>query len=298
MTVPTNISIWRSLLFVPANNAKIIEKAAGRGADALIVDLEDSIPPDGKTAARNGLKDVTAFLANQGARIIIRVNHDDELLAEDLRAACTPSVSAVMVPMVTGCGIVKKMAGILAELENERGLATGSVSILPLIESPQAVFRLEEIAAAPRVAALALGSEDFSLALGVPPSPACLTLPCQLVALAAAAHGIPAVGLPSSLAEFRDTETLRASALAARAMGMKGGLCIHPAQVGVCNDVFSPAKTETDWASALLSAWERDDAARQKGVMNFGGKMVDKPVVDRARAVLALAESLQGGKVQ
>lgn len=296
MTVPANISHWRSFLFVPANNATIIEKAAERGADVLIVDLEDSIPPEGKTAARDGLKDVTAFLANQGARIIIRVNHDDELLAEDLRAACAPSVSAIMVPMVTGCGIVKKMAGLLAELENERGLEAGSVSILPLIESPQALFRLEEIAAAPRVAALALGSEDFSLALGVPPSPACLTLPCQLVALAAAAHGIPAVGLPSSLAEFRDTETLRASALAARAMGMKGGLCIHPAQVGVCNDVFSPAKTEIDWASALLSAWEKDDAARQKGVMNFGGKMVDKPVVDRARAVLALADSIQGGK--
>lgn len=284
--IPSPPAGWRSLLFVPADNARLLEKAAERSADAVILDLEDAVPPAAKEAARAALPAAAERLAAAGATLLVRVNAGWLPLVADLAAAVRPCVRALVLPKVEDAGRLKAVAEMLDEVEASKGMVPGQTGLLPLIESPAALGRLDELAAAPRVIGLALGSEDFSLQLGAPPSPASLTLPCQLLALAAATHSLMAIGLPGSLAEFRDLDAWRRHAEAARAVGMTGALCIHPAQVAVVNQAFAPDDEQLAWARAVLATWAESEKAGS-GVAALDGRMIDKPVVERARALLA-----------
>jgi citrate lyase subunit beta/citryl-CoA lyase len=270
-------------LFVPANNRRLIEGAPRRGADALILDLEDAVAIESKPEARASLPGSIAQLAQQQVTTLIRVNAD-AMLSDDLAVAVQAGIAAIVVPKVEDRAVLLHVDALITAHEEARGLPSGSVRVIALIESPAALFRLADIAAGPRVAGLAFGSEDFALALGVPPTQASLTMPCQWIALAAAAHGIRAFGLPASLANYRDLDLLRVAANQARAFGIGGALCIHPAQVAVMNEAFSPSQQELEWAHAVLAAWRN---AGESGVASLGGKMIDKPVVERARAMLA-----------
>ena len=276
---------WRSLLFVPADNSRQIEKASSRGADALILDLEDAVAPPGKPAARKGLPGVIDALAGQGAEILVRINSGVADLDADLDAAIRVGVQALVVPKVEDPADLRAIDARLTEAETARGLPVGGIGLVALIETPGAVFRLPDIATAPRLIGLALGSEDFALSLGVVPSAACLQLPCQMLALAAAAQGLMGFGLPHSIADFTHLDAYRAAAISAAAMGLTGGFCIHPAQLPIINDVFGVSATEVDWARGVLAAWE---AAQRSGasVIALDGQMIDKPVVERAQAIV------------
>ena len=277
---------WRSLLFVPADNARRIDSAHSRGADALILDLEDAVPAAGKAAARAALPGAIAKLTALGATCTVRVNAEDAALREDLSAAVHAGLAAIVVPKVEHVAALHAVDALIADLERQRGLPPGRIGVIALIESPAALFLLEQIAAGPRVIGLALGSEDFSLALDVKPGPDSLTLPCQWIALAAAAHRLMAFGLPASLADFHDLDSYRASAQRARAFGMTGALCIHPAQLAIVNEAFSPSAAEIAWARAVMQVWlpvERCGA----GVAALNGAMIDKPVAARAQAILS-----------
>jgi citrate lyase subunit beta/citryl-CoA lyase len=277
---------WRSLLFVPSNNARLINGAHKRAADALILDMEDAVPAAEKPAARAGLPVAIAQLSKHGATVLVRVNAERDALAEDLQAAVRAGLSAVVVPKVDGVAILHEVDALLAELESRRELTAGGIGVIALIESPAALFQLNAIAGGPRVLGLALGSEDFSLMLGVEPGPESLTLPCQWIALAAAAHRRMAFGLPTSLANFRDRASYANATERARAFGMTGALCIHPAQVPLVNAAFAPPQEDVAWAQAVMLAW---DNAEQSGVgvATLDGAMIDKPVAERARAILA-----------
>jgi citrate lyase subunit beta/citryl-CoA lyase len=275
---------WRSLLFVPADNARVIAKAHQRGADALIIDLEDAVAVDTKAAARAGLTEAAAGLADRGADVLVRINADPAMVSDDLAAAVRPAIGAIVVPKVADAADLVAIGDTIGRFESERDLPVGRIGLVALIESADALFRLPDIAHAPRMIALAFGSEDFSFSLGVPPTPACLTLPCQMIALAASAAGRMSFGLPTSLANFRDLAVLRTAALDARAMGLTGALCIHPDQVRVVNDAFAPSASEIAWARSVVDVWQKARA----GVATLDGGMIDRPVVERARAVLAL----------
>ncbi|REE07402.1 citrate lyase subunit beta/citryl-CoA lyase [Paraburkholderia sp. BL27I4N3] len=275
---------WRSLLFVPADNRRLIDGAPQRRADALILDLEDAVAVDRKAAARASLPAVISTWAQQHVTTLVRVNADSAALDDDLDAAVRSGTAAIVLPKVEDVGVLHQIDALISTREAQRGLAAGSVQVVALIESPAALFCLAQIAAGPRLCGLAFGSEDFALALGVPPTLASLTLPCQLIALAAAAYGIRAFGLPASLGNYGDLGLLRAAAHSARAFGMGGALCIHPAQVALANDAFSPSEQELQWARAVLAAWHEAGAS---GVVSLDGKMIDKPVVERAQAMLA-----------
>jgi citrate lyase subunit beta / citryl-CoA lyase len=272
---------WRSLLFVPADQPARLEKAASRGADALIIDLEDAIPPDQKTAARLAIGPAITALA--GADIVVRINAGWRLAMVDLEAVVVPGVKAVMLPKVEGAGRIEATAEVVAELELERGLKPGAIGLIPLIETPLALEALSQIAAAPRVMGLAFGGEDFSLALGVSPSARALTQACQQVAYTARARGLAALGVPATIGEFRDLEAWAAGIDHAKAIGMTGALCIHPAQIAAANLAFAPSLDEIAQARAIVEAW--GDGAL--GVVALDGKMLDRPVVDRARRLLA-----------
>lgn len=276
---------WRSMLFVPAAAPQRWQKAHMRGADALIVDLEDSTQPDAKAAARTLATEAVAFLSTQGATVTVRVNNDEAYLADDLEAVVRRGLTAVVLPKVEHAGELDSLSAMLDALEYEAGLERNAVKVVAVIESPRALERLTQIADGPRLAGISLGSEDFSLALGRPPGPASLDLAAMQIAYAASARGLMGIGMATGIANFTDLDAFGAEARRAHAMGLTGAMCIHPNQVGVLNASFGANEADIAEARAVLAAWEQ----RVDGVVNHNGRMIDQPVVERARRLLASA---------
>lgn len=276
---------WRSMLFVPAAAPQRWLKAHTRGADALIVDLEDSTQPEAKAAARGQAKEAVAFLSSQGATVTVRVNNDEALLADDLEAVVAPGLSAIVMPKVEQASELESLSAMLDALEYEAGLERNTVGVVAVIESPRALERLPSIADGPRLVGISLGSEDFSLSLGRAPGPLSLDLAAMQIAYAASARGIMGIGMPAGIANFSDLDAFGAEARRAHAMGLTGAMCIHPNQVAVLNDAFGFGEAQIAEARAILAAWEQ----RVDGVVNHNGRMIDQPVVERARRLLIAA---------
>jgi citrate lyase subunit beta/citryl-CoA lyase len=276
---------WRSMLFVPAASPQRWAKAHTRGADAIIVDLEDSTEADAKAAARLQATEAVKHLTANGATVTVRVNNDPALLADDLEAVVKPGLSAIVMPKVETASEVDELSALLDALEYEAGLERFSIGVVAVIESPRALERIVAIADGPRLIGIALGSEDFSLALGRPPTALSLDLAAQTVAYAAAARGIMGIGMAAGIANFTDLEAFGAEAIRAHAMGLTGAMCIHPNQVGVLNASFGYSEAQVAEAQGILAAWD----ARVDGVVSHNGKMIDQPVVERARRLLKAA---------
>lgn len=276
---------WRSLLFVPADDTTRLAKAATRGADALILDLEDAIPPARKASARKALARAIPPLAEQGATLAVRINAGWRDAIADLEAAVRPEVAAVMVPKVENVARLITVGEMIGEFAAERSLVERP-GIIALIESPAGIAALHDIAGAPGLIGVALGSEDFSLALGAPPTPESLDLPCRAMALAAARHGVMALGLPVSIATIDDADAWARGISTARAVGMTGALCIHPRQIAPANRRFAPSDADIATARRVIEAWDATDGS---GVMLFEGRMIDLPVVLAARRTVERA---------
>lgn len=268
----------RSLLFVPANDEKRIARVHERGADAVILDLEDAVAFEAKQAARAALGHVAAQLAAKGVTVFVRVNAD---WRNDLDAALTSGVSGIVAPKISDAGAVRALIDAIAAHAPIRDIA-----IIAQIETAVGLFNAASIAAS-GVTGLALGSEDLSLELGVAPTRESLDLPCKMIALAAASEGLMALGAPISIGEFRDLEAYESAVGYARRIGMTGAMCIHPAQVVVANEGFRPSEAELVEARAILAAWAARPA---QGVVAFNGRMIDAPVVARARRIIGKVE--------
>jgi citrate lyase subunit beta/citryl-CoA lyase len=281
---------WRSLLFVPANAPQRWAKAHTRGADAIIVDLEDSTEADAKAAAREMAREAVQALAANGAEVVVRVNNDPAHLGADLEAVVGAGLGGIVLPKVERPDEVTALDQRLAGLEARAGLPVGTVKVAAVVESPAALEQLSAIADGPRLIALALGSEDFALAMGRPPLPAVLDFACQQVAYAAAARGLMGLGIACGIGNFTDLDAWVREARRAHAMGLTGALAIHPAQIPGLNEAFSPGEADLEEARAILEAW----AGRTGGVVSFGGRMLDLPVVERARRLLAQAVNDSG----
>lgn len=277
--------VWRSLLFVPATSAKFVASAPKRGADAIILDLEDSVAPERKDEARAALQGHIAFLANLGQTIIVRVNNDPKHLGLDLTAAARPGVRAIMLPKIESPGELAKIDRQVSDVEARAGLTNQSLGAIALIESPRAVFAAPLIAdASNRLLGLGFGSEDFSAAAGIAPTRDGLSGPGQWVAMAAAQNGLQAIGLAGSIASIADLAELAELASYSRRIGMTGCVCIHPDQVPVFNAAFGIGEAEYRAAIALCEAFETALSAGTAAIA-FRGRMVDKPVYDRALAL-------------
>jgi citrate lyase subunit beta/citryl-CoA lyase len=277
---------WRSLLYVPVNRPRFVAKALTVGADAIQLDLEDSIAPSEKDEARRLLPGAVDRLAAAGADVVVRINRPWRLAVRDLEAAVRPGVCALALPKVPGAEHVAACAEIVAELEVEAGLAPGSVRFIPMIETAAGLFRAREIAAAdPRVLGLVLGTEDFATDLGIAPDPDLLTGPNQTVVIAARAAGVLPLGLVGSVAGYRDEVAFGELVARSRRLGYVGASAIHPSQVPLLNAGFAPTADEFEQASLLVAAYQ-DAHARGVGAIEFEGRMVDEPVARRARALL------------
>jgi citrate lyase subunit beta/citryl-CoA lyase len=280
----------RSLLFLPATADHLLAKATERGADALVVDLEDAIPPDRKAEARPMARAAVAQLAARGARVVLRVNSEPALWQQDLQGMPLQSLAAVMLPKVETVAQLEAFAQALAAhaaAGGEQGHAPPPIAAL--LETPRGVLAAAQVAAHPALCALGFGAEDYAGALGVPPEPAALTWPAQQVLTCAHAHGLACWGLAGSIAVVDDVAGFEHTVRAGRAMGFTGSVCIHPRQVPIVNRGFSPSEAERTWAARVVAA---DEAARAAGLgaVLLDGRMIDRPIVERARRWLAFEE--------
>ncbi|PWC28229.1 HpcH/HpaI aldolase/citrate lyase family protein [Teichococcus aestuarii] len=280
---------WRSLLFVPAHVQRFIARAHERGADGIILDLEDAVPAAEKPAARASLAGSIAAIGAHGPAVLVRVNRGLRALAADLEAAVVPGLAGLVLPKVEEPGYVRDVSAAVAELEAERGIAPGTVRLLLQIETPAALYALPAIAGAdPRSVAMMLGPEDFCAALGAIPGPAALLGPNLAVLMAARAAGLMPMGFVGSIGQFQDLDAFRRTIAEARQLGFRGALAVHPAQVAIMNEVFAPDAAEIDWARRVV-AGDAEARAAGRGAFQIDGKMIDPPVVRRAEEILALA---------
>ncbi|MDG6103651.1 CoA ester lyase [Dactylosporangium aurantiacum] len=280
----------RSYLYVPGDAPQKLDKALHRGADALIVDLEDAVPAAGKDRARALVAEWLGALPATGRPAVwVRVNTGPAGEA-DARAVAGPNLAGVCLAKADSPAQVAALGVALAGAEEACGLPVGTIAVVPLLESAAAVLAAPAIARAPRVARLQIGEADLRAELGVtlgPDERELLFVRSQVV-LAAAAAGIAPPVAPVST-DYRDLAALRASTVALRRLGFLGRACIHPAQVEVVNEVFTPTPQELAAAADLVRRFD-DAVGSGAGVLvDVDGRMVDAAVVRAARRLLTLA---------
>ena len=266
----------RSVLFAPGNDGRKLESALDSGADVVVADLEDAVPPDEKPVARKLVAEILTGAATRSV-VAVRVNGTDTpFWQDDVRTLADIELGALVLPKATPEAVAqvgREGPPLLAILETARGLR-----------------RAYEVAAAPRVTALALGAVDLGVELLLEPRPDGqeILVARSLLVLDSGAAGLRAPFDVVHLA-FQDLEGLEAECRLARSLGFRGKMCIHRAQVEVVNRVFSPTKDELERARRVVEAYDRG-VAGGTGVVPLDGEMVDLPVVERAKQVLAEAE--------
>jgi citrate lyase subunit beta/citryl-CoA lyase len=277
----------RSLLYVPASSPRFLAKAHERGADAIILDLEDAVAPAQKDAARQRLGEAVVMVRRNGAAVFVRINSELDRVRLDAEAACLAGADGLMMPKTRLPSAVAALADFLSGVETTAG--RGAMLLVPMIEDPGAVLDARAIAmASPRVLALMTGGEDLATALGAEPSPDVLRVPKLMVHLAAKAAGVRSFGLLRTVADYNDLDGIAQSAAEARRHGFDGASCVHPDVVPILNRAFSPSEAELAKTRALIAAAEKA-AAEGVGAFEFEGRMVDEPVVKRARALIEKA---------
>jgi citrate lyase subunit beta/citryl-CoA lyase len=281
----------RSSLILPVNVPRFVERAYARGADAIVLDLEDSVPPQEKAGARTLVRNSLAVAGRGGAEVLVRVNNDPALLTDDIDAAVHPGLDGLSIPKAESATQIRAIVGQVERLERARGLTPGHVRLSLALETPRGFLAIEEIArSSDRIATMSIGVEDYCLELGVEPSPEGLELlyPVAHLVTVCKVVGIQPTGLVGSIAGFRDLAAFEGGAQRARQLGCEGAGCIHPDQVTVLNRVFTPDPTKVEHARRVVEAFE-DGVRRGTASVNLDGKMVDVPVYKRAQVVLARA---------
>lgn len=266
--------MFRSCLFVPADRPDRFAKALAAGADLVILDLEDAVQPEAKVAARDHLR---IFLqGHSGGRVGVRLNAaGTEWFPDDLSLLDSPALAAAMLPKAE---TAEMLAQVAARLHCGAGL-------IPLAETALGIWNALELARAPRVIQLAFGSVDFQLDAGLPdddPDRAMLYARSRLV-LASAAAGI-AAPIDGVTVDLDDPARTAADVAQSRALGFGGKLCIHPRQIAPVHEGLAPSPAELTRARAIMAA---ADAAGAAGAIRLDGKLIDRPVAERARRMLA-----------
>src|SRR5260221_1343439 len=281
-----NLPVWRSLLFVTVTQRRFVDGAAKRGADAIILDLEDSVAASEKERARSLVPEAAGIVSSGGADVVVRLNRPMRMTVRDLEAVIGPGVHAVALPKAESADHVRLDAEIIDELESERGIPIGTTKMLAMVETASAFFRIAEIARAhPRLVGLNLGTEDFALSAGMLPEAEGLLLPKQMCVFAARAAGIMPLGFVGTVAEFHDLDGFRETVRRSRRLGFMRASVIHPSQVAILNEEFSASAAEIDHARRVVAAYDKA-LAEGVGAVTVDGKMIDVPTVERARMLL------------
>lgn len=257
----------RSYLFVPGDRPERYAKACAAGADAVIVDLEDAVPPDSKEAARSAL----AAWVSPRCPVLVRINASDtQWFDADLALCRLLGVAGVVLPKAEDATVIENMA---LQLQH-------AVPILPLIESARGLWNVKAVAQAPSVQRLVFGSIDFQLDMGIEGDGEELLFCRSQLVLVSRVCGLPSPvdGVSTAIV---DTASVEADARRAHRLGFGAKLCIHPAQIAAVHTAFAPSPAEIEWARGIVAA-----AATTSGAVSVDGRMVDLPVIHKAKKII------------
>lgn len=287
------MELFRSLLFVPGNRSDMLEKASTADADILVPDMEDSVPDNEKLNARNLISEKLSTLSGKKQSIIPRVNAlDTGLTFDDIRAVVSNNTYGISVGKIESNWDINEVSKILSQIETEKSLEPGSIKIIAWIESASAIMNVNSIAtASKRMLGIAFGAEDFTNDMGIQRSESGVEVlyPRSVVAIAAKAAGITAIDTP--YVNFRDNDGLEEEIKNVLPLGFKAKFAIHPGQLQSINKLFSPSEEAVKYAKKVIEVFE--EAERNgSGATSLDGKMIDVPVVKRARNLLELANKM------
>ena len=295
-----NTRIWRSLLFIPANSWKMLNKSLSQVQDGVIIDLEDACPVSERETGRIFARDIIQMLKAKGIDTIVRVNSlSTGATADDLKIVITEGIDGVMLPKSETKGDIIQLAEILDEVENAREIKKRT-AILPLIESPQGVINAYDIGiASDRIVALAFGAGDFMRELGEGFTIAKLTpdeyfpvllYPRSVIATTACAIGIPAIDTPY-FGSLIDIEGLERETSKAKLLGFKGKMITHPRHIETVNRLFSPSPEDINFSQRMVDAYKEAEA-KGKGASVLDGKMIDLAMYKMGKEMIAKAEGI------
>jgi len=288
-----DLPVWRSLMYVPVNVEKFIEKAHTRGADVIQLDLEDAVPPSEKEKARTLVARNASRVRRGGADVVVRINQPLALAVRDIEYSVCADVDGIAISKTDSASHVRLLDQLVTELEEKRGMPVGHTKFLVMIETCDAFSRIDEIPrASPRVAAMNIGGEDFALDMNAQPDGEVLLHPKQRMIIAARAAGVMPLGFIGTVADFSDWDRFREMVRRARRFGFDGAGCIHPGQVKIVNEEYTPSEAEVAYARKVITM---DDEAKAAGRGSFqiDGKMIDIPVVVRAQKLIRRYEAIR-----
>jgi citrate lyase subunit beta/citryl-CoA lyase len=290
------MELKRSWMFVPGHRQKMIDKALTLGTDAIMLDIEDGVAPGEKDTARKLI--AGALGRERGPKSparFVRINAiGHERMEADLQEVVRPGLDGLVLPKVESPDEVRKVDTLLKARELEQKIERGRTRLLIAIESPRGLLEAPSIAAAsPRVVGLMFGAEDYGREMGLPTKregeAQDLLYARSAMAVAAAAAHVQAVD--GVWVDLKDTDGLNKFARQSRRLGFSGMSLIHPSQIDPINAVFSPTPEEIEYATQVVRAFEEADA-RGDGSISFGGQLIDRPIVERARRTLEMAKVL------
>ena len=287
------MNLIRSWMFVPGHRQRMIDKALGLNADAIMLDIEDGVAPNEKDAARKNIAESLGREKTPGAPArYVRINAIGHARMDaDLEAVVRPGLEGLVCPKVDTPDEVRRVDAILNDKEPKSNLAKGSVKLLIAIESPRGLLNAPAIAAASeRIVGVIFGAEDFGREIGLPAvregeARDLIYARSAIVIAAASAHVQPIDGV---WVDLNDSDGLLGFAKQSRQLGFSGMSCIHPSQVDAINTVFSPTAEEIEYCQKVLQAFEEANA-RGDGSIAFGGQRIDRPIVERARRAIDTA---------
>lgn len=273
----------RSFLFIPANNPGMLQNADVFMADSVIFDLEDAVNVREKDSARILLKNFLHTFTLD-VNVVIRINaFDSEYFHEDLKNIVSDKIDSLMIPKANVEDLVK-IGKLLEKFEQEHNLKK-QITLIPIIESADAVIEVEKIAKVERVSGLLLGAEDLSSDLEIERTKAGDEILYPRARLIYAALAKKIIPIDTPFTDVTDFDGLKEDCKKAKSLGMKAKAAIHPNQIAYINEIFAPSEKQINYALRVIKASETE----QKGVFSLDGKMVDKPIIERAQKILAQA---------
>lgn len=289
------MAIMRSIMYIPGNNPKMIDKAPSIPADIITLDLEDSVPPAEKEVARKMIAERLKFAGTGGAQVYVRINNwETEMTDDDLEAIVLEGLSGVTLAKTGHPDDVKRLSWKLEELERRRGLPIGTVKISMLLETAKGIMNAYPCCmASPRNVNAIFGAVDYCRDMRV-------KLTSESVeqwwgranmAIAARAAGIIAIDAP--FVAYQDIPAFERNLAEGKQMGYEGRMIIHPSQVEPSNRLYSPDPADVDWANGVVKVFEEEGIAKGKAAVSFNGKMVDTPVYLNAKDILAAQAEIE-----
>lgn len=289
ITSGTDHVIRRSRLIMPAHEQRFTDKAYLRNADAIVLDLEDSVPLSKKSSTRKLIQALTVDVSKGGSEVLVRVNHAEDLLQNDIEYSVCPTLDGLYIPKVETADQLKRIDALLDELEMTRGIPHGHIKLGVTIETAKGYLNVEDIIqSSKRIDTLSLGAEDFSLDSGMMLTEEThngfLIARMQMVFVARAYDKLP-LGLMGSIADYSDNETVEKNATLAYKHGFLGASCIHPKNVEVLNRCFSPSMEEIIYSKKVLDLFE-DSLENGKASLQLEGRMIDYSHYRRAKKIM------------